>query len=270
MHLEYRATKETRITTFHPADHNLREIVKGNWDMLGKSPTTSFIHKKELVCGYRRPKNLRDLLVRAAIPYRQGDELANPSFVPQEEPIPPPEVPAAGPNTRLRQQSMTDFLTTVQSNTPLNPTHTTLGSTNPLPPQTRGRGSLNKERGFPFCNRNENSCRYCNKLNKTGNITCSATGVTYQAMKNVSCRSSNLIYGVTCTRCGKQYVGQTLLRLKDRFGKHFYDVEKGDKLKAVGLHFSQHGHNGIQDIQITWNLSRSLREVQKLQLSGTE
>jgi len=71
------------------------------------------------------------------------------------------------------------------------------------------------------------------------------------AMKNISCRSSNLIYGVTCTRCKKQYVGQTLLRLKDRFVKHFYDVEKGDKQKAIGLHFSQHDHNGIRDMEIS-------------------
>ena len=70
-------------------------------------------------------------------------------------------------------------------------------------------------------------------------------------MKNISCRSSNVIYAITCTRCHKQYVGQTLLRVKDRFVKHFYDVEKYDRTKAVGLHFSQKDHNGINDIEIS-------------------
>jgi hypothetical protein len=41
-----------------------------------------------------------------------------------------------------------------------------------------------------------------------------------------------------------QYVGQTSLRLKDRF------VEKGDALTTVGRHFSLLGHNGYFDLEI--------------------
>jgi hypothetical protein len=89
-----------------------------------------------------------------------------------------------------------------------------------------------KERGYSFCNRN--LCRYCPKLNKSGKLKCNVTGQVFDCMKNISCRSSNVIYAITCTRCHKQYVGQTLLRVKDRFVKHFYDVEKGDRTKAVG------------------------------------
>ena len=119
------------------------------------------------------------------------------------------------------------------------------------PPKGPGtpRGTSLKERGYNFCNRNR--CRYCPNLNKTGQIRCNATGQVFNCMKNISCRSSNLIYAITCTRCNKQYVGQTLLRVKDRFSKHYYDVEKGDKTKAVGLHFSQTGHNGYKNIEIS-------------------
>ena len=31
------------ITTYHPHDNSLREIVYKNWPMLGRSPTTDFI-----------------------------------------------------------------------------------------------------------------------------------------------------------------------------------------------------------------------------------
>ena len=51
------------ITTYHPHDHFLRSLIHKNWDMLGRSPTTEHLHQKHLMSGYRRPKNLRDLLV---------------------------------------------------------------------------------------------------------------------------------------------------------------------------------------------------------------
>jgi hypothetical protein len=69
-------------------------------------------------------------------------------------------------------------------------------------------------------------------------------------MKNVSCRSSNLIYCITCLKCRKQYVGQTFLRLKGRFVYHFYTVEKTDKTKPVGKHFSKSDHKSIDDMEI--------------------
>jgi hypothetical protein len=105
-----------------------------------------------------------------------------------------------------------------------------------------------KNRGFNFCNRIP--CRYCPRLNKTGEIKSTVTGKTYSTMKNISCRSSNLIYCITCKRCGKQYVGQTYLRLKGRFVSHFYTVEKPNRTVPVGKHFSAPDHKGIDDMDI--------------------
>ena len=50
-------------------------------------------------------------------------------------------------------------------------------------------------------------------------------------MKIVSCHSSNVVYAITCFVCGKQYVGQPLLRLQDRFVGHFGDIKRGDPTK---------------------------------------
>jgi hypothetical protein len=33
------------VSTYNPAEDHLKEIVMNNWDLLGKSPTTQFIHK---------------------------------------------------------------------------------------------------------------------------------------------------------------------------------------------------------------------------------
>ena len=46
------------ITTFHPNDHQVREIAHSNWDIHGQSPTTEKLYTKKLIIGYRRPKNL--------------------------------------------------------------------------------------------------------------------------------------------------------------------------------------------------------------------
>ena len=85
-----KATKESNkysvfiITTFHPSDHNIREVVHKNWDILVQSPTTDSLFQKKLVVGYRRPKNLRDLLVCAAIPRLATDNLVDPNY---KEPV---------------------------------------------------------------------------------------------------------------------------------------------------------------------------------------
>ena len=46
----------------------LRNLVESTWDLLGRSCTTRFIREKNLKVRYRRPKNLRDILVRARLP----------------------------------------------------------------------------------------------------------------------------------------------------------------------------------------------------------
>ncbi len=69
-------------------------------------------------------------------------------------------------------------------------------------------------------------------------------------MINISCRSSNLIYCITCKKCKVQYVGQTSKRLKDRFAGHFGDIQRDVTDKSVSHHFNSPGHNGTKDMSI--------------------
>ena len=73
-------------------------------------------------------------------------------------------------------------------------------------------------------------------------ITCHTTGIVYPSKYNISCRSSNVIYCITCKSCGKQYVGQTLRRIKDRIYEHLRDIDQANKEKPLGLHFSSMKH----------------------------
>ena len=76
------------------------------------------------------------------------------------------------------------------------------------------------------------SKKYCTLLNNTGNIACHITGMMFPSLHNISCRSSNVIFCITCKICGKQYLGQTLMRIKDRIYEHLRDIDHANKEKS--------------------------------------
>ena len=53
------------ITTYHPGGRILGSIVNQNWDKLDKSSSTREVLDWKIVQGFRHPKNIRDILVRA-------------------------------------------------------------------------------------------------------------------------------------------------------------------------------------------------------------
>ena len=55
------------VTTYHPHNDDLREIVSQHWDMLGRNNTTMNLYNDGYLVGYRRPRNLRDILVQARV-----------------------------------------------------------------------------------------------------------------------------------------------------------------------------------------------------------
>ena len=261
------------ITTYHPHDSSLRRIVHNNWSFLGRSSTTTFLHEKKLMCGYRRPKNLRNHLMKAQVPYKKGDETVDPEHKTWKSHVEKTILifDTLQNNTRTqqlltKQKSITDFF---KPKVDATPTHkkttnqteyyklaqcnsdTTIRTTKSHTALTTDTHTniQTKNRGFNFCN--TKYCRYCPNINKTGLITGHYTKQKHRVMQKVSCRSSNLIYAITCKVCDKQYVGQTKLRLKDRFVHHYRSVELSNQDSSVGKHFSQRDHDGIGSMNIT-------------------
>ena len=229
-------------TTYQPQDNTLKDIVKSHWDFLGKSTNTVKLHKKHLMIGNRRPKNLRDLLVRADVRIKTPTRPINTQHIGNNGPQPPP------PGTLMKQPSIMQFLVRGGNPTHLNDHNiTSTSSTGDL--RTRGNRAITQPAKRKNVCKNK-KCRYCPLLNKTGEVTCKATGETHQSMRNISCQSSNLIYCITCRTCGKQYVGQTKRKLYLRFQGHFYNIKVGNESDAIGMHFSQKDHRGTRDIQI--------------------
>ena len=240
------------ITTFHPHDRVIADITWKNWQILGRNQTTENLHARKLTCGYRRPKNLRDALCKARVKRLPGDEKTDPQHVAQQVPTLPDNpvtTPQGHTGRTYRQTTLTNYVSQSATTTNIAAPNSNI-STPDIPTRIPKPSNphTGKRRGFPYCNRKD--CRYCPLLNKTGQIKSTTTGLNHTTMMKISCRSSNLVYAITCKTCGKQYVGQTLLRLKDRFVHQLRDITIESQDKPVGKHFSQANHRGIDDLQI--------------------
>ena len=53
------------------------------------------------------------------------------------------------------------------------------------------------------------------------------TGESFKLKMKASCKSSNIIYFITCRRCGQQYVGETGQPLHHRINSHRFDTAHG-------------------------------------------
>ena len=77
---------------------------RNNWAILGRNQTTETLYKRKLMCGFRRPPNLRNHLCKARVPRLQGDERCGLQYV-----SPPLEVTNHSRPRVLKQTSMLDF-----------------------------------------------------------------------------------------------------------------------------------------------------------------
>ena len=68
---------------------------------------------------------------------------------------------------------------------------------------------------------------------------------------NVTCKSSNLIYCITCKVCNKQFVGQMGDPLSKQVEGHRGDIRRKELTQDIGRHFNQGGHHDERDITIT-------------------
>ena len=60
------------VITYHPALSNLSNIVREHWTTIQKHPELCKIFKKPPVLAFRKPKSLKDILVRAEVVYSDG------------------------------------------------------------------------------------------------------------------------------------------------------------------------------------------------------
>ena len=65
----------------------------------------------------------------------------------------------------------------------------------------------------------------------------------WNVLGSYTCISSNVIYAITCTRCEKNYFGETKRRLADRFTEHLRSIKLNFPGLPVAAHFNSSGHS---------------------------
>ena len=90
------------------------------------------------------------------------------------------------------------------------------------------------------------NCKTCNILITDNTFTSNLTKKTYRtrSFDDLSCKSSNIIYGLECSLCGLLYVGETKGQLNKRMNGHRSQINlKSNQL--LYSHFNQPGHSVV-------------------------
>ena len=74
-------------------------------------------------------------------------------------------------------------------------------------------------------------CQICAYVNETDSFTSTVIGETYKIKHKFDCMEKCLIYLLTCNKCRKQYVGQTV----DTFGYSWNNYRSNSRKHAHGI-----------------------------------
>ena len=90
------------------------------------------------------------------------------------------------------------------------------------------------------------TCRY--HANGSNHFQSENNKTQYKLKDKIYCKSTNLVYLITCRLCKKQYVGETGRTLRDRLNDHRSAI-KNNKKTPIAIHFNMLNHS-VLDLSI--------------------
>ena len=105
----------------------------------------------------------------------------------------------------------------------------------------------NKNNKFSLCKNPK--CPTC-KFNASESkcFSSSTFGSVHHVVGSMNCRSNNIIYLITCSKCNIQYVGETSRCLSERLTDHRSNI-KQKKITPISIHFNEPGHSILRDLK---------------------
>ena len=94
------------------------------------------------------------------------------------------------------------------------------------------------------CNCGFVRCKTCKYLCRGSTFVSNVTGKKYDIISSTSsmnCATDNVVYLISCRRCGVQYVGETSQKLRCRLNNHRNRLKNMTNLYLYN-HFSSNGH----------------------------
>ena len=193
-----------------------------NWSLLWKSHFTRHVFHRKPMRAYRWPQNLTNILVRADSEIKHEPtnvhNKGQKNFFLNNAPV---------STHKSKQTSITQFFTqwVIDSSTSLTNVPT---RANTCTHHSRSFTAFPTLRTRTPCTNSK--CQFFSHL---------ITGCKYSCKHNISCKSSNLIYCISCKTCQKQYIGQTKNANSTEIQlTHFKHQTQQQKTDEVGLHFS--------------------------------
>lgn len=91
-------------------------------------------------------------------------------------------------------------------------------------------------------------CLCCRHVIESSTFTSTHNNKSFKVRGQINCKTTNIIYLVTCTKCHQQYVGETSRSLADRLTDHRSCIRL-NKTTPLALHFNKHNHS-LEDVTI--------------------
>ncbi len=86
-------------------------------------------------------------------------------------------------------------------------------------------------------------CDFCPKKQDQARFRSSVTKREYTRPSAYNCNTENVVYLITCTLCGMQYVGETYRFFRKRILEHLGYIRRKEYDNATGKHFNLPGHS---------------------------
>ncbi|XP_077974125.1 uncharacterized protein LOC144429790 [Styela clava] len=101
--------------------------------------------------------------------------------------------------------------------------------------------------GFFKCGRQ--SCSTCQHSDETKVATNKQKTIQLKITQKITCNTENVVYLISCKKCGMQYIGETGRHLKYRISEHIRSIKSKNRDLVVGAHFNQPGHS-LKDFNV--------------------
>ena len=105
-----------------------------------------------------------------------------------------------------------------------------------LPPSGREKRTV---KGMKRCEKN---CPSCPFIQEQRIVRCTKTNKSVEINAQCNCKTSNVVYIISCTQCPSKYIGKTERTLDERVREHIGYVRNKQLHQPTGEHFNQPGH----------------------------